>query len=143
MCHSLAQDASKLEHRAARPSRFAGAFLGVFRNVLVQLRFDDIRCFCGFERLSHLNAAPASPEARTPRPYGKAAARASARGRHACGIADRWQRDHSRGITSSISYSEQLWPGAAVAGGASSAVRYIFAGTRCRRACGISGHFPN
>ena len=34
-----------------------------------------------------LNAAAASPEARTPRPYGKAAARASARGRHACGIA--------------------------------------------------------
>ena len=102
-----------------RPSSFAGAFLSVFRGVLVQLRFDDIRCFGGFERLSHLNAVPASPEARTPRPYGKAAARASARGRHACGIAGRWQRDSSSSITRRIRYTAQLWAGAAGAGGAS------------------------
>ena len=42
MCHNSAQDASKLEHRATLPSRFAGAFLCVFRSILVQLRFDDI-----------------------------------------------------------------------------------------------------
>ena len=40
-------------------------------------------CLDGFERLSHLNSAPASPEARTPRQYGKTAGRSpGARGRH-------------------------------------------------------------
>ena len=66
-----------------------------------------------------LNAAAASPEARTPCPYRKAAARASAHGRHASGIAGHWQRDSSRCITRSIRYTEQLWACEAGAGGAS------------------------
>ena len=45
-------DPSKLGRRAALPSSFAAAFLGVLRDVLstvlVQLRFDYIRCFGGF-----------------------------------------------------------------------------------------------
>ena len=45
MCHNPALDPSKLERRAARPSRFAGAFLGVFRAVLVQLRSDNKNLF--------------------------------------------------------------------------------------------------
>ena len=68
---------------------------------------------------SAASSAAASPEARTTRPYGKAAARASARGRHASCIAGRWQRDRSRGITRSIRFTELLWAGAAGAGGAS------------------------
>ena len=43
-------DPSKLERRGARYSRFAGSFLGVLRGVLVQLRFDDVRCLGGFKR---------------------------------------------------------------------------------------------
>ena len=35
------------------------------------------------------------------------------------GIAGCWQRDRSRGITRRIRYTEQLWAGAAGAGGAS------------------------
>ena len=31
------------------PSLFTGAFFSVFSSVLVQLCFDDIKCFCGFE----------------------------------------------------------------------------------------------
>ena len=50
MCHNPALDPSKLERRAVLPYRFASAFLCVFRGVLVQLRFDDVRCFGGFER---------------------------------------------------------------------------------------------
>ena len=46
-------DPSKLGRRAARPSLFAGAFLCVFRGVLVQLRFNDVRCFGGFKCRSH------------------------------------------------------------------------------------------
>ena len=53
MCHNPALDPAKLCRRTARPSRFAGAFLSVIRGVLVQLRFDDVRCFGGFERRSH------------------------------------------------------------------------------------------
>ena len=68
---------------------------------------------------SAASSAAASPEARTTRPYGKAAARASARGRHASCIAGRWQRDRSRGITRRIRFPELLWAGTAGAGGAS------------------------
>ena len=53
MCHNPALDPAKLQRRAARPSRFAGAFLSDFRGVLVQLRFDDIRGFGSLERRSH------------------------------------------------------------------------------------------
>ena len=105
----LAAEAARAEPRAHRKA--------------TALRFDDVRYFGGFERRSHpwtwMRPAAASREARTPRPYGKAAARASARGRHASCIAGRWQRDRSRGITRRIRYTEQLWAGAAGAGGAS------------------------
>ena len=36
-------DAPELGPRAVRLFLFASAFLGVFRGVLVQLRFDDVR----------------------------------------------------------------------------------------------------
>ena len=60
LCHNTAwalDPSARCEPRASRPSRFACAFLGVFRGVLVQLRFNDIRCFGGF--------GPAESAART------------------------------------------------------------------------------
>ena len=44
-CPTKVLGASELGRCAARPSLFAGAFLRVFRGILVQLRFHDVRGF--------------------------------------------------------------------------------------------------
>ena len=119
MCHNTALDPAKLERSTARPSCFAGIFLCVCRGVLVQLRFDDVRCFgraassaartlgleCGTCLARGKDAAPirqSSGSQVRPRP---------SRLRHRRSLAAR----PSCGITRRIRYTEQLSAGAAAA----------------------------
>ena len=109
----FAAEAARAERRAQRKA--------VKKQLL--LRFDDVMCFGGFERgferRSHpwtwMRPAASSREARTPCPYGEAGSRV----RPQPSILRHRRRDRSRGIARRIRYTEQLWAGAAGAGGAS------------------------
>ena len=97
----LAAEAARAERRAHRKA--------VKKHLL--LRFDDVRCFCGFERRCLARGKDDAPVWQSsgsrvrPRP---------SRLRHRRPLAAA-----SRGITRSIRYTEQLWAGAAGASGAS------------------------
>ena len=133
MCHNPALDPAKLERRAARPSRFAPSsasyVVSLFRYAsmisgasaaLSAARTLGLECGTCLARGN--DAAPvwqSSGSRVRPRPSRLRHRNSSSVRPRPSRLPGRWQRDGSRGINRSITYTEHLLAGAAGGGGAS------------------------